>query len=346
MLTYGDGVSDVNLRICWPSTAPTARLATVTAVRPPARFGGLDFDGDLRDRVHGKAPDRRGLDQRRVLRLRARRSSTTSSGDATIISRCEALSGSPRTASSPRTSTSTSGSAWTLSATSARSRASGRADRPPGWSGNGRLQLAPPYQGEVACASSSPVTTAISVPSWSRSCERRDTTSSASIPSSSRIAPWATRRTRSRPSARTSATCEVSDLEGFDAVVHLAALCNDPLGDLNQDWTYDINHHASVHLARLSREAGVRRFLFASSCSMYGAAGDEILTDGAPAASDRLRGVQGADRGGRVEAGRRHLQPGLHAQRDRLRSLAPICAPIVVLNNLVCWAQTTGRSGS
>ena len=74
----------------------------------------------------------------------------------------------------------------------------------------------------------------------------------------------------------------VSDLSGFDAVVHLAALCNDPLGDLNPDWTFDINHHASVRLARVAREAGVGRFLYASSCSMYGAAGEDILSEEAP----------------------------------------------------------------
>ena len=67
---------------------------------------------------------------------------------------------------------------------------------------------------------------------------------------------------------------EAADLEGFDAVVHLAALSNDPLGDLNPELTYDINHLASVRLAGLAKEAGVGRFVFASSCSNYGAAGD------------------------------------------------------------------------
>ena len=69
-------------------------------------------------------------------------------------------------------------------------------------------------------------------------------------------------------------TVETRDLEGFEAVVHLAALSNDPLGDLNPQLTYEINHLASVRLARLAREAGVARFVFASSCSNYGAAGD------------------------------------------------------------------------
>lgn len=63
-------------------------------------------------------------------------------------------------------------------------------------------------------------------------------------------------------------------LEGFDAVVHLAALSNDPLGDLNPDTTYDINHLGSVNLAKAAKEAGVGRFLFSSSCSLYGAQGD------------------------------------------------------------------------
>lgn len=64
------------------------------------------------------------------------------------------------------------------------------------------------------------------------------------------------------------------DLEGFDAVVHLAALSNDPLGNLNAGLTYDINHHASVHLAELAKAAKVKRFVFSSSCSTYGAGGD------------------------------------------------------------------------
>jgi nucleoside-diphosphate-sugar epimerase len=72
-------------------------------------------------------------------------------------------------------------------------------------------------------------------------------------------------------------------LEGFEAVVHLAALSNDPLGDLDSQLTYEINHLASVRLARAARQAGVERFLFASSCSLYGASGTGApLTEDAP----------------------------------------------------------------
>lgn len=74
---------------------------------------------------------------------------------------------------------------------------------------------------------------------------------------------------------------ELADVRGFDAVLHLAALSNDPLGNLNPGLTEDINWRASVRLAELSKDAGVRRFVFSSSCSTYGQAGDDFLTESA-----------------------------------------------------------------
>lgn len=68
---------------------------------------------------------------------------------------------------------------------------------------------------------------------------------------------------------------------GFDAVVHLAGLSNDPLGDLNPALTYDINHRGTVAVAQAAKAAGVERFLFSSSCSLYGRHGDEMLTESA-----------------------------------------------------------------
>jgi nucleoside-diphosphate-sugar epimerase len=73
-----------------------------------------------------------------------------------------------------------------------------------------------------------------------------------------------------------------ADLEGFDGVLHLAALSNDPLGDLDPKLTYDVNHLASVRLAELAKAAGVKRFVFSSSCSTYGAAGEAIHDETAP----------------------------------------------------------------
>ena len=72
------------------------------------------------------------------------------------------------------------------------------------------------------------------------------------------------------------------DLRGFDAIVHLAELSNDPVGQLNPDITFEINHLGSVRLATLAREAGVERFIYMSSCSVYGSAGDELSTEESP----------------------------------------------------------------
>jgi nucleoside-diphosphate-sugar epimerase len=75
---------------------------------------------------------------------------------------------------------------------------------------------------------------------------------------------------------------EQKDLQGFDAVVHLAALSNDPIGNLNDSWTEDINFHASVKLAELAKAAGVKRLLFSSSCIMYGASNTAVVTEESP----------------------------------------------------------------
>jgi nucleoside-diphosphate-sugar epimerase len=73
----------------------------------------------------------------------------------------------------------------------------------------------------------------------------------------------------------------VDEMRGFDAVVHLAAISNDPLGDLNPDSTMAINHRATISLARAAKAAGVTRFVFSSSCSLYGVQGDEYIDESA-----------------------------------------------------------------
>ena len=72
---------------------------------------------------------------------------------------------------------------------------------------------------------------------------------------------------------------ELSDLKGVDAVVHLCALSNDPLGDLNPKITYDINYEASVKLAKLAKQAGAERYVLSSSCSVYGATTSDIVNE-------------------------------------------------------------------
>src|SRR5258706_7390291 len=72
---------------------------------------------------------------------------------------------------------------------------------------------------------------------------------------------------------------EPAHVTGFDAVLHLAALCNDPLGNLNPDLTYDVNPRSTLRLARAAKAAGVQRFLFSSSCSLYGKGDDDTPLD-------------------------------------------------------------------
>jgi nucleoside-diphosphate-sugar epimerase len=75
---------------------------------------------------------------------------------------------------------------------------------------------------------------------------------------------------------------QASDLENINAVVHMAELSNDPAGQLAPQITYEINHQGSVHLAELARKAGVERFIYMSSCSVYGASGDDFVTEEFP----------------------------------------------------------------
>jgi nucleoside-diphosphate-sugar epimerase len=69
------------------------------------------------------------------------------------------------------------------------------------------------------------------------------------------------------------------ELDGFDAVIHLAAISNDPIGHLHPEATYGVNAHGAVHIAKMAKAAGVPRFLFSSSCSLYGAAGDKPVDE-------------------------------------------------------------------
>jgi nucleoside-diphosphate-sugar epimerase len=134
-----------------------------------------------------------------------------------------------------------------------------------------------------------------------------------------------------------------ADLEGYDAVVHLAALSNDPLGDFNPSWTYSINRDATVALARAAKEAGVWRFVFASSCSMYGAAEeDAALTEEAPLrpltpyAESKVAAEEAL-----TELASDHFAP-VSMRNATVYGLSPRLRLDIVLNNLVAWAHTTG----
>jgi nucleoside-diphosphate-sugar epimerase len=136
---------------------------------------------------------------------------------------------------------------------------------------------------------------------------------------------------------------ELMDLAGFDAVIHLAGLSNDPLGDLNPDLTYDINHRASVRLAELARRAGVERFLFSSSCSNYGAAGDDLLDESAAfnpvTPYGRSKVMVERDVSQLADAG---FSP-VFLRNATAYGVSPRLRFDLVVNNLVAWACATGQ---
>jgi nucleoside-diphosphate-sugar epimerase len=136
---------------------------------------------------------------------------------------------------------------------------------------------------------------------------------------------------------------EKADLEGIDGIIHLAGLSNDMLGDLNLELTYEINHAASVRLAAMAKELGITRFIFASSCSNYGAAGDAMQDETGmlnPVTAYAISKVM-------VERDLRELADDkfspVFMRNATAYGVSPRIRFDIVLNNLTAWAYTTGH---
>lgn len=134
-----------------------------------------------------------------------------------------------------------------------------------------------------------------------------------------------------------------ADLQGFDAVIHLAALSNDPIGNLNETWTKDINFEGSVSLAEMAKEAGVRRFLFSSSCIMYGMSTVSVVDETSPLAPQ----TEYARSKVKAEATIRELADDRFSptfcRNGTIYGLSPRMRFDTVMNDLMGSAFTTGR---
>lgn len=134
-----------------------------------------------------------------------------------------------------------------------------------------------------------------------------------------------------------------ADLAGFDAVFHLAGLSNDPLGHFNPALTHEINCLATIQLAKLAKQAGVSRFVFSSSCSNYGAGGQDWLTEESPLHPMTPYGRSKVEAEQALNALADDDFSPTHLRNATAYGASPRLRFDLVLNNLVAWAFTTGR---
>ena len=135
----------------------------------------------------------------------------------------------------------------------------------------------------------------------------------------------------------------IGDFEGVDAVLHLAALSNDPLGSIDRDLTLDINYKGAVHIARLAKEAGASRFVFSSSCSTYGAGGEEMKTEASEFNPVTPYGESKVFAERDISAMADDNFSPTYLRNSTAYGVSPRLRFDLVLNNLTAWAFTTGK---